>query len=89
MLNKKNIELENINRKLNEEKNFGNKAIYENTQLSINYIRYQRLLDLQIENLTKEKEKNICAYIKTFDEKICFSFFCKKSDKFEDYISKF
>jgi len=89
MLNKKNIELENIKLKLNEEKNIGNKAKYENTQLSINYIRYQRLLNLQIENLTREKEKYICAYIKTHDEKICFSFFCRKSDKIEDYISKF
>ena len=89
MLNKKNIELENIKLKLNEEKNIGNKAKYENTQLSINYIRYQRLLNLQIEKLTREKEKYICAYIKTHDEKICFSFFCRKSDKIEDYISKF
>ena len=55
MLNKKNIELENIKLKLNEEKNIGNKAKYENTQLSINYIRYQRLLNLQIEKLTREK----------------------------------
>ena len=112
IIKERNIELENKNLKLNEEKikeekNNEIKTKYEDINLSIDFIRYHRLLtsneklkDLKIKELEKklsiypfelkdENEKIINVNIKTFDEKIYFSFYCKNTDIFSDYVSKF
>ena len=107
ILDKKNNELEDKNTKGNEQKDNEIKGKYEDINLSIDFIKYHRLLisneklkDLKIRELENklsiypfklktENEKIINVNIKTFDERIFFSFYCKNTDIFSIYESKF
>ena len=91
----------------NEQKDNEIKGKYEDINLSIDFIKYHRLLisneklkDLKIRELENklsiypfklktENEKIINVNIKTFDERIFFSFYCKNTDIFSIYESKF